>query len=439
VNAAAQRAVWRWHFYAGLFAAPVLIVLALTGALYLFDREIDHAWNRSLDTVAVSGDVQSLAAQEAAVLAAHPGARMLRVTLPVAEGRASRWLLQDAHGSEREVFVDPYTARLQGAVDPKWQPMKLVRSLHGTLLTGQVGSHVVELAACWTLLMLVTGAVLWWPATWRPGVLVPRTRARGRAFWRDWHALPALFNAVLVAGLVMTGLPWSAFWGQQFARLGTVLPFVAPSPNFSAHLPGHAPAEGVPWTIQHAGADAHHGHAQTPHAQQTATVADVEALLPTLDMDRHGTGLRVFYPEPGRSVFMASYVPDRAQGQRTLYVDAAAPTVDIGWDDYSPVARAVEWGVSTHVGRQYGRVNQFANLAVCLALIGSLVAALVMWWRRRPPGSLGSPARGADDRLPRPLALTIAVMAVLFPLLGASILLVLGLRKVRLVAGRPRP
>jgi hypothetical protein len=30
------RAVWRWHFYAGLIAIPFLISLAVTGGLYLF-------------------------------------------------------------------------------------------------------------------------------------------------------------------------------------------------------------------------------------------------------------------------------------------------------------------------------------------------------------------------------------------------------------------
>lgn len=37
----AYRAVWRWHFYAGLLVLPVLCLMALTGALYLFKDEID--------------------------------------------------------------------------------------------------------------------------------------------------------------------------------------------------------------------------------------------------------------------------------------------------------------------------------------------------------------------------------------------------------------
>jgi uncharacterized iron-regulated membrane protein len=45
------RAVWRWHFYAGLFALPFLIVLAVTGALYLFHREIDGLIHADLKRV----------------------------------------------------------------------------------------------------------------------------------------------------------------------------------------------------------------------------------------------------------------------------------------------------------------------------------------------------------------------------------------------------
>jgi Uncharacterized iron-regulated membrane protein len=32
---------WRWHFYAGLFVAPFMILLALTGIIYLFKPQLD--------------------------------------------------------------------------------------------------------------------------------------------------------------------------------------------------------------------------------------------------------------------------------------------------------------------------------------------------------------------------------------------------------------
>src|SRR3546814_4287655 len=35
--------MWRWHFYAGLIVLPVLALMAVTGALYLYKPEIERA------------------------------------------------------------------------------------------------------------------------------------------------------------------------------------------------------------------------------------------------------------------------------------------------------------------------------------------------------------------------------------------------------------
>src|ERR1700712_2310612 len=38
---ARHRLLWRWHFYAGLFVMPLLLVLAVTGTLYCFQPQIE--------------------------------------------------------------------------------------------------------------------------------------------------------------------------------------------------------------------------------------------------------------------------------------------------------------------------------------------------------------------------------------------------------------
>lgn len=421
------RAVWRWHFYAALWTAPLLIVLTLSGAIYLFDREIDAWWNRDVQTVAPASGLAAvpLARQEAVVLNGHPGAAVLRVRLPFAANEAAIWSVRDAGGAVRDVYLDPARGQVTGERDPALQPTNLVRKVHGTLLGGEVGSHVVELIACWTLVMMATGVWLWWPRKWKArGVVVPRLGAGGRRMWRDLHAIPAIFNAVLVILLVLTGLPWSAFWGAQFAKLGEVVPFIAPSPNF--HAPPQAdphamhkmmaPADPkLPWTIRHATMP--HGSGHGPNG-----IARVEALLPLLDRAHFGEGVRILYPQGPAGVFTVSYVPDKAEGQRTLYVDPGTGHVlgNVGWTDYSPVAKVVEWGVMTHMGRQYGLANQLANLAVCLVLVGSVLAGVVLWWRRRPQGEFGAPALQAGDRMPGGVKALLAVLAVLFPLVGAT-------------------
>ena len=35
------RTIWRWHFYAGLLVIPILVVLCISGIVYLFKPQID--------------------------------------------------------------------------------------------------------------------------------------------------------------------------------------------------------------------------------------------------------------------------------------------------------------------------------------------------------------------------------------------------------------
>jgi uncharacterized iron-regulated membrane protein len=247
--------------------------------------------------------------------------------------------------------------------------------------------------------------------------------------------------------LVLTGLPWSAFWGVQFAKLGEVVPFVAPTPNFAAHAPAvHAEhkaqaakatahdhmdhmqhmmpsddpaAAKIPWVIQNS--------PQPIGGAQLVGIAMVEPHLAMLDRAKFGEGVRIFYPDGPGGTFMINYIPNKAEGQRTMHVDPANGRVldDIGWKQYSPGGRVIEWGTMLHMGRQYGLANQLANLAVCLTLIGAVISALVHWLKRRPKGDVGAPSVHSDARLPAGLKATLVAMAIVFPLVGASMLPIL--------------
>jgi uncharacterized iron-regulated membrane protein len=67
------RAVWRWHFYAGLFCIPFIIILSVTGSLYLFKPQIESAIDRPYDALSFTGPVKSITEQVSAATIAHPG------------------------------------------------------------------------------------------------------------------------------------------------------------------------------------------------------------------------------------------------------------------------------------------------------------------------------------------------------------------------------
>ena len=65
-------AVWRWHFYAGLYVIPFLVMLAASGLIILWFTAIAPEYGDGL-AVPQGDKALTLTAQEAAVLAAHPG------------------------------------------------------------------------------------------------------------------------------------------------------------------------------------------------------------------------------------------------------------------------------------------------------------------------------------------------------------------------------
>lgn len=62
-------------------------------------------------------------------------------------------------------------------------------------------------------------------------------------------------------------------------------------------------------------------------------------------------------------------------------------------------------------------------LLACAAIVLLCVSAAVMWWKRRPVGGLGVPPLPADPRTLRGVLALLVLCGLLFPLMGASLLL----------------
>jgi uncharacterized iron-regulated membrane protein len=98
---------------------------------------------------------------------------------------------------------------------------------------------------------------------------------------------------------------------------------------------------------------------------------------------------------------------------------------DVRYADYGPVARAIEWGIAVHEGHQYGGPNRYLMLAGCLSILALAATAPVMWWKRRPKGSLAAPPPPPERRVRLGVLATVGMGGVVFPLVGASLLVAL--------------
>jgi uncharacterized iron-regulated membrane protein len=143
---AAYRLIWRWHFYAGLFCLPFIVVLALSGSVYLFKPQIDAYLDRDLDHLGLDGPAKTLDEQVEAALAAYPTARIKGVQLPDDPTDATRVHLMTQEGRELRVVVRPDTLTIMKTEAQKNRFTNLMFDLHGAILMGEPGAIAVEVA-----------------------------------------------------------------------------------------------------------------------------------------------------------------------------------------------------------------------------------------------------------------------------------------------------
>ena len=266
---------WRWHFYAGLFVIPFMILLSLTGIVYLFKPQLDPLMYPELLSVQPAGTPLSADQQLARLQQVLPQAEVSQY-LPPATAESSAQFVAQLDGRKTNLFLDPYSGALLGQQDAANNLQALARALHGELLIGTVGDRLIELA-------------------------------------------------------------------------------------------------------------------------------------------------------DDKGVFTVALFADDPRHDATLHLDQYSGQVlaDIRWADYGLVARAVESGAMLHEGKMFGLANQLLMLLACLLILLASVSGLVMWWKRRPQGHFGVPPLRHDLPLWKGGVAIMFGLGLLFPLVGASLLLML--------------
>lgn len=413
------RRVWRWHFYAGLICLPFLALMALTGALYLFKEPIESFAYASLRFTTPSSSALDAETLVAKARAAVPG-DAVRFVAPSQPGRSAEVGIRTAEGT-KAVYLDPADGRVLGSLRDDRMLMELVKNIHSLVIAGPVANHWVEIVAGWSIVLVVSGIFLWWPRGRRGGVYSVRGRPAQRTWWRDLHAVVGITASVAILFLAVTGMPWSAFWGQQFSRFTNAFGIGLPTYIFAGKPESAPPLESlgdVPWTLTQAPVP--------PSAPRERVVRSIglNAALGAFGQLHIPAGTPVRFPEGPLGVYTAMSFPDDVRGQRVVHLDrySGAVLADVGYPDYGIAGRATSWGVSLHTGRQFGLVNQLVMLAGCLAIVLLAVSAVVMWWKRRPHGRLAAPTRRQGDRAAWGAIGVAALLGVFYPLLGASML-----------------
>lgn len=418
---ALYRTIWRWHFYAGLFVLPFILILSASGAAYLFKPQIDR-WEESAFRNLDANGAVSANAQLRAAIEAHPGSTFYHYRLPEVAGDAAaiHLALADDKGM-RDVFVSPQ-GKVLGSLDPESRITNLIAKFHGSLFAGTAGDMLVELAASWAIVMVLTGLFLWWPeGRGLAGVVWPRFSLKGRSWWKDLHAVTGFWVSGLVMALLLSGLPWAGIWGQAFRMVRAEMGWVAGPQNWKVGAGKNSDVH------------AEHDH-QAMLRQQAAGVplTTLDSIVRKAAAEKMAFPVLVVPPSTpqrfGPPTGMVWTVKSEAQNRpliRTVTFDLTdgRELSRAGFADKHVIDRVINYGIAWHEGQLFGWVNQLIGLFTALGLWVLAISGFVIWRRRKPVDTLGAPPlSGLPKRIGWISAATI-VLALILPLLAFSLFL----------------
>lgn len=431
------RMVWRWHFYAGLFTLPFILILCMTGGLYLFKPQIEAWLDKPYDQLHHIGQPRPVSQQVQAALNAFPGSTPAGYQLPRNSHASAQVLLQQGDQVTR-VYVDPWTLAVLHSLPDEERLMRIVFHLHGELLMGNRGSNLIEIVASWTIILILTGLYLWWPrqAKGVGGILYPRLASGWTTTRRDLHSVIGVWASLCILFMLLTGLPWANFWGHYFKAVRQWVVVDASQQDWSIgsessrkKMPADMPS--MPSIGEHAGHDGNHAHNHYGSQVVDLTSFDrVFSAVKNIPLD-----FPVVISPPDRKGHEATWsvksLTDDRPRQVTLLVDGNSGEVLQRQDfkNRSLVNRIVGTCIAAHEGRLFGWPNQVLGLLTALGLMTLSITGAWMWWRRRQADALGAPLAGERSGKPILLAIVIVLLAIYLPLFGATVLLVLLLEK----------
>lgn len=398
-----RQAWFQVHWFIGITAGTVLVVIGLTGALLAFHEEILDLMNPGVRHVAPSAGPMLTPQQTVdAVLRAGRTERISSVALEAEPGSSARVTFVPRPGERRGdvVYVHPYTGsvlgELQGHGFFEW-----IESLHRWLLLPREPGRVVAgvLAIC-LLGLSLSGLYLRWPRhplRWRTWLTFDPA-LKGRSFLWGLHSVIGTWALVLYVALTATGIYWcfDAVRDTVDGWAGQKRP-----PRAAAPARPPAPAKAEPKAPEPAPPDL--ARTWAVFQQQSGDWAEASLRMPA----KAGQPVQVTWLD-------AKAPHERARSRMSIEPLSGKVSGEDRYADRSMGARALSTIYPVHMGTYFGLPGRVAMLLASLALPLFAITGWMLYLDRRRQRRATAAARAAHGQgVPTAVAGTLAADTLL--------------------------
>jgi uncharacterized iron-regulated membrane protein len=406
-----NRIFWFWHFWVGLLLGPLVILVAATGAVYVFKDELETVLYRSLindpETNWRSADPKDVAKTVAAVLEENPEYRLYGIELETGTSRAPALGLisRSAEPGFRRLYVTSDFRTVRGELTrPNF--FSVVLDLHRNLVIGTPGRIFVELATCWLIVSSVMGIYLWWPKNWKKlgGVFIPRLRAKAYVLLRDLHGIVGIAICLFLVLVAVTGLLYSFTWGSAYKAIGAV------SGQFEPIL--NPPGLSEPMDLD-------------PALRSNQAEFAAKGFAMAQSLEKRWKLISVVLPEGKQNSLTieagTGYGPYISYAAYHHPIDLSVVATQTVWDT-PPMIVWMLWNYPLHVGSFGGSITKWLWLLLSIAAVGLPISGYALMWMRVRSGKPLLPR--ADRLAPGWIRWGFIASGLLLPMVGISLLLV---------------
>ncbi|MEH2150096.1 PepSY-associated TM helix domain-containing protein [Nostoc sp.] len=352
------------HRLLGFAIAPIAILVALTGSLIVFQREINEfQLHQQFGAIIPQGDRLSLEVILHSIKAAYanqPQMALQRVYFPSKPDEFFNVVISIPGNDWVEVYVNPYTGVILGdSLHPNavQRFLQIVYKLHTSLKLGDLGLQILGVVGLVMCIVAIAGIMLWPGWSKLMAGFKIKWNAHPKRLNFDLHKVFGITTAIFLLFTFFTGFAWN---------LGYVDPLIR-GITFSPSQP-----ELVSQPIAN--------QFPLPLSQQikTAQLALANGALRSIDLTTDPKAplrLRMKLPQEQLEYGMSNVYLDQYSGQ-VLRVDNSlkASLSDKILNSFMPL----------HFGTFGGLTTRILYIFVGLAPLVLFISGFVMWWYRKP-------------------------------------------------------
>ncbi|WP_069130084.1 PepSY-associated TM helix domain-containing protein [Rhodohalobacter halophilus] len=221
-----KKAILFLHRWLGLITGAVVLILSITGAIFVFQKEFTH-WLRH-DVMYVEAETQRLSVEEMYGLTADalevdrlsyglttykdPGRSWTAFSFTRPDEPS--WTYFGSIEEYKTAYLNPYSGEVLTIIDEEKDFFQIVKGIHWSLLLSTpIGQPIVAWSTVIFLVLLITGMVLWWPKKWNKNGRKRSFNISWKSKWRrlnyDLHNVLGFYSLILAFVIGFTGLYWA--------------------------------------------------------------------------------------------------------------------------------------------------------------------------------------------------------------------------------------